>query len=133
MAAPRAASARTMKALLLIALGGACGAVLRHLGQNLAALATWPWGTFAVNAVGCFAAGALLSAGAGAAWFEAGGRLFLVVGALGAFTTFSAFSVETLALWREARLVAAAGYVLASVAVSLLAACAGQRLGGALR
>lgn len=117
-----------MKALLLVALGGACGAVLRHLGQTLAASASWPWGTFAVNAVGCFAAGALLGAWAGAAWFDAGWRLFLVVGVLGAFTTFSAFSVETLTLWRDGRAAAAGGYVLASVAVSLLAALAGQRL-----
>ena len=125
--------ANSVKALLLIALGGACGAVLRHGAQLLAAPAAWPWGTFSVNAIGCFAIGTLLGAWDGAEWFEGTWRAFLVVGVLGAFTTFSAFSVETLELWRSGRVAATAAYVSGSVGLCIAAAFLGFRLAAALR
>lgn len=118
-----------MKAILLVALGGACGAVLRFGVQTLAAPAPWPWGTLAVNAAGSFAIGALLGAFAGAAWFEETWRLFLLAGVLGAFTTFSAFSAETLELWQRGRLVACLAYVGASVLCCLAAVFVGHLLG----
>lgn len=146
-----------MKALLGVAAGGACGAVLRygvqlwalsgqrraalpgdasaattvHFGTKLAALPL-PWGTLLVNSAGCLAIGALTGACAGAAWFESIGRPFLVAGLLGAFTTFSAFSIETLALFHSQRYGWAGGYVFASVATCLLAAWIGYRVAEAL-
>ena len=91
-----------------------------------------PWGTLFVNGLGCLAIGALSGAFAGAPWFEGVGRAFLVVGLLGAFTTFSAFSIETLALVQQERACWAAAYVFASVAICLAAAFLGYRVGEAL-
>lgn len=119
-----------MKTMLWVAAGGACGAVLRHAVQLAADGARLPFGTFAVNVAGSFAIGLLLGGCAGAPWFEGAGRAFLVVGMLGAFTTFSAFSADALALLQQGRMASAAGYVAATVAACLLAAGAGWRLAG---
>ncbi len=121
-----------MKAILWVAAGGACGAVLRYGTQAWASGWSLPWGTFIVNVVGSLAIGALIGAFAGAPWFETVGRAFLVAGLLGAFTTFSAFSADTLLLFQQGRVAWAAGYVLASVALSLAAAYAGFRVAAAL-
>lgn len=111
-----------MKPILLIAAGGALGAVGRHL-VSLGALRIigpgWPYGTFAVNALG----GLLMGLLAGWLAFAVDGgrelRLFLGVGVLGGFTTFSAFALEV-ALMLERREVAAAfGYVSLSVAAAV--------------
>jgi fluoride exporter len=102
-----------MHGTILVALGGAIGASLRHL-VNLAALRlfgpAFPWGTVAVNLAGCLAMGVF--AGLLARRFDVPNefRLFVATGILGGFTTFSAFSLD-----------AAAGYVLASVAGSIAA------------
>lgn len=120
-----------MRALLLVALGGATGSVLRY-GVALAGArlvpAAFPWGTLTVNVAGSFAIGALLTAfeSRGALPLEA--RLTLVTGLLGGFTTFSAFSWETLALARSGRIGAAIGYACGSVLLSLAAAWAGHLL-----
>ena len=118
--------------MLVVAAGGACGALLRYAVQSAAA-GSLPWGTFLVNVAGCLGIGALLAAFSGSPWFEAVGRSFLVVGVLGAFTTFSAFSADTLALYDQGRFGWALAYVLGTVAVCLLAAFVGFRLVGALR
>lgn len=121
-----------MKTVLLIALGGACGAVLRYGAQTLAA-AAWPAGTLAVNGLGCLAIGAVWAACAGGPTFDATWRPFLVLGLLGAFTTFSAFAMDASELWQRGRPLAAAAYVGGSVFVSLAAVAAGYRLGGVVR
>ena len=85
---------------------------------------TFPWGTLAVNVAGCLLVGAL------GAMFEPASplhvrqdlRVLLIVGVLGGFTTFSAFSLETLLLVQRGAPGAAAAYVVASVALCLLAA-----------
>jgi CrcB protein len=116
------------RTLALIALGGALGAVARYAAVKLCAAwwgTAWPWGTFAVNVAGSFAIGVLyvvMSArtpAAADAW-----RAFLVIGFLGALTTFSAFSLETLTLLEHGHAVRAVLYVMASVSVCLLA-CGG--------
>ena len=118
-----------MTRLLLIALGGAAGAVARHLvgGAALRLLGPgWPHGTFAVNVLG----GLLMGLLAGWLALRGGGdqerwRLLLGVGLLGGFTTFSAFSLE-LALMIERRAWAAAAvYAASSVALSVGALFAG--------
>jgi CrcB protein len=93
-----------------------------------AAGGAWPWGTLAVNAVGGLAIGAL--AEAFALRWEASPELrgFLVTGILGGFTTFSAFSLETMAMLERQAWSPAIAYVVASVAASLLAAFAGAWL-----
>ena len=100
-----------MTGVLLVAMGGAAGSVLRHLASL--ALGGSPWGTLLVNVLGSAAIGAL------AGWGVQGGmRLFLVTGLLGGFTTFSAFSLEAAALWARAPVLGAA-YVGASLALGL--------------
>ena len=121
-----------MRAILWVAAGGACGAVLRYGAQAWASEWSLPWCTFIVNVVGSLTIGALIGAFAGAPWFETIGRAFLVAGLLGAFTTFSAFSADTLLLCQQGRLGWATSYVLASVALSLGGAYAGFRAAAAL-
>lgn len=121
-----------MRSALLVALGGALGSVLRWLvgGWVHAATptSTFPWGTFAVNAAGSFAIGAILALALERALVSPAMRLLLVTGVLGGFTTFSAFSYETLQLLRDGQWPAALGYSLGSVAVGLAAAFGGWAL-----
>lgn len=108
--------------LLLAALGGALGSAAR---AGVGLVAPWPWGTLLVNAAGGLLMGLLaarLAPGTPAAWF-------LMTGALGGFTTFSAFSLDALRLWGEGRAGLAALYVGLSVALSLAACAGGLALG----
>ncbi|MEI6487177.1 MAG: fluoride efflux transporter CrcB [Sphingomonadales bacterium] len=114
--------------LLLVAIGGALGSVLRYgVGRWVIALTGpgFPFGTFAVNIVGGFLMGLL------AGWLARhsdGGeelRLLLGVGVLGGFTTFSAFSLEVYNMITRAEVALAAAYAVSSVAGSVLAVLAG--------
>lgn len=112
---------------VLVALGGAIGATLRHaLGLLASAVlgSTLPWGTLIVNALGCLAAGALLHAFASVQASDPR-RLLLVVGLLGGLTTFSAFAAETLTLLRDGRPLLAITNVAGNVLLSLGAAAVG--------
>jgi CrcB protein len=107
--------------LPLIALGGALGAVLRYL--SVAAIGA-PWGTAVVNVAGSFAIGVLfVMLDARTGW-----QLFLMTGLLGGFTTFSAFSLDMLKLVEQGQPGSAAMYLLASVALSLIAVALGVAL-----
>jgi len=116
---------------LAIAAGGATGAVLRYWVSNgmYALLGRgFPWGTLAVNLLGSLAMGLLFvwlteRSSLGPEW-----RALLLVGFLGAFTTFSTFSLETLHLFTEAAYLKAALNMLVSVAACVLAAAAGMML-----
>ncbi|REC54949.1 fluoride efflux transporter CrcB [Rhodosalinus sediminis] len=112
--------------LLQVALGGAAGAVARYLTGLAAARvmgAGFPWGTLVVNVLGAFLMGVLVVALAKAAVPRLGP--FLVTGLLGGFTTFSAFSLDAIALWERGEGALALLYVGASVLVSLAAVAAG--------
>jgi CrcB protein len=107
--------------LPLIALGGAIGSVLRYL---MVAAVGAPWGTALVNVLGSFAIGVLfvlLDA-------RTGWQLFLMTGLLGGFTTFSAFSLDTLKLIEAGQPLQAALYGLGSVTLSLIAVALGVAL-----
>ena len=122
-----------IKTLCWIALGGALGAVARSLvtGAFFKWLpAAFPWGTLAVNVLGSFAIGILFAWLSGALWLHTMARPFLVVGFLGAFTTFSAFSIETLTLLDDGRAGLALLYSLSSVVACVGAAWLGTRLAG---
>jgi CrcB protein len=111
-----------VKALLAVAGGGALGAVARYLVYVAAGhvLGTgFPYGTLIVNIVGSFAIGALTEAMALAWSVSQETRLFLVVGVLGAFTTFSSFSLDFAVLYERGRLVLCALYVGLSVTCSI--------------
>lgn len=119
-----------MTRLLLVALGGAIGASARY-GLGLAAVrlapnAAWPWGTFLANVVGGLLMGLL------AGWLALKGgaeqetfRLFAAVGVLGGFTTFSAFSLETVLMIERRQWALAGGYVLLSAVLAVAALFAG--------
>ncbi len=117
---------------LWVAGGGAIGSTLRYglaLGVQRWLGAGWPYGTLAANLLGSFAIGWAFRLLMARALLGEGGRLFFVVGVLGGFTTFSAFSLETLRLLQSGAWPSAALYVACSVAGCLLAAWAGFRLG----
>lgn len=118
-----------MNTLLSVALGGAIGAACRHLAGQLVPA---PWGTFAVNVFGSLLMGLLVG------WLGARGgspgnmdtvRLFLAVGVLGGFTTFSAFSLDAVLLLQRGQWGAFAAYGGGSVALSLVALSVGLSVG----
>ena len=115
----------------LVALGGALGALARWGVDE--GLARWlgseaPWGTWAVNVAGCFLIGvALPLLGA-----QDPRRALLVVGFLGAFTTFSTYAADTLALWEAGRAGLAVANAAGSGVVGLVACALGLALGRVL-
>ena len=114
--------------LVLIALGGALGAVSRFLlgyAVSQAVGSALPYGTFVVNVIGCFAMGLLMTIIVDRELLPASWRLLLCVGLLGGFTTFSSFAYEGLMLLNEGRLLAVLAYVGGSVGLGLVAAAAG--------
>lgn len=99
----------------LVALGGGVGAMLRFaVGLTMNTL-MFPWATLAVNIAGAALIGLLWGVAEDAQWFADWGRALLVVGLLGGFTTFSAFSLETMSLLDSGRWSIALAYVLTSV------------------
>lgn len=117
--------------LLSVACGGALGAVLRYLlmsGIGHFLPAGFPHATLAVNVIGSFALGSLIEVMA-LNWSPGQEmRAFLVVGVLGAFTTFSAFSQDVVFLIGRGQLTAAALYAGLSVVLSVAALFAGMAL-----
>lgn len=117
-----------MTQLLAIALGGALGAVLRFLmstGVHRLVGRDFPWGTLSVNLIGSLLMGFLYILLIERASINGEWRGLLLVGLLGAFTTFSTFSIETLNLIETGELVKAGANVLLSVSLCLLAAWLG--------
>ena len=116
--------------LAYVALGGALGALARYgisgwvydrMGES------FPWGTLVVNLVGCLALGLVIR------WLQVSAlspevRPFLTIGVLGAFTTFSTFSYETVALLQEGQWLRAGLYMGGSVVLGLIAMVAGMAL-----
>ena len=111
-----------MLKLLWIALGGGLGALCRY---GLSALDRWglppefPWGTLAANLVGCFLIGGLWVLAAEYS-FSQDTRMFVFTGGIGALTTFSTYSLESLLLLREGRVWAGLANVLMSNVLGLL-------------
>ena len=120
-----------MRSVLLVALGGAVGAVARY-GIGMAGVrwgaAGLPWGTWAANALGCLLIGLALPLVR-----DDGARLAVLVGGLGAFTTFSTYAADTVLLWEGGRpgwaVANAAGSVGVGLACVLLGLWAGRQLG----
>ena len=118
-----------MKAVLLVALGGAIGSVARYKLSGFVLHHTVDWrfpaGTFAVYVIGCLAAGVLAGLAEKHDMFSPDTRVLLFTGLLGGFTTFSAFGLETMHLLKRGDLSVAA----ANVALSVLAGLAALWIG----
>jgi CrcB protein len=120
--------------VLVIALGGALGAVSRYLVGAWVQSAlgpAFPWGTWTVNVLGCLAIGFAM------VWLSetlapAELRQLVVMGFLGSFTTFSTFGFETVEMVREGLWMRAGGYVASSVALGVLAVVLGAAAAAAL-
>jgi len=118
--------------MALVFLGGGLGSVCRYLLSTAiqrAAPGPFPLGTFTVNVVGCFAVGFVGALGLERAALSPDTRVFLMVGILGGFTTFSSFAWETLGLLSVKDVLRAGFYVGGSVALGLLGALLGRALG----
>lgn len=124
-----------MKILLAIAAGGAVGAVARHFVNNQVTHwfgADFPWGILVANVAGSFAMGVLVESLA-LVWSPSKEvNAFLAVGFLGAFTTFSTFSLQVALLYDRGQMLAAAIYIVASVVLAVGGLFAGLALVRAL-
>ncbi len=121
-----------MREAVVVFVGGGLGAALRYWlsGSVYQWVApTFPYGTLVVNVLGCFGIGFLM------AFFEDRFvvqpllRIFLTIGVLGGFTTFSTFSFETLAMLREGNMMGGLMNIAASLGGCLLATVFGSALG----
>ena len=122
--------------IFAIAAGGALGAILRFLMQYYSSTIfglTFPWGTLIVNVLGCGIIGMISSY-----WIQSGYdisvelRGALVIGFLGAFTTFSAFSLDSMVLYQNGEVIKASVNVLATMILCLTAVAIGGVLGSRL-
>lgn len=122
--------------VLLVALGGAIGASARYLfgmWLQMRLGSDFPWGTFVINVTGSFLIGLVLGL-VNAGTLSAEARLFLAVGVLGGYTTFSSFSYETLELLGDGNIQAFLFNALGQLVAGLLAVYLGivlsRSLGG---
>lgn len=106
---------------VLVALGGGAGAVLRFAIGLALNPGLFPWATLTVNIAGAALIGLIWGIAEDADWFAQWGRALLVVGLLGGFTTFSAFSMETMSMLDSGRWVNALSYAVTSVAGCVIA------------
>ena len=117
---------------LFIAMGGAIGAVLRFSVSSLfySSNGNFPWGTLAVNVLGSFVLALFLGVSGSQhhAW-----NFFLAIGLLGAFTTFSTFSMETILLFKMSQAGMAILNIAANMGLGLTAALGGFYLGELLK
>jgi CrcB protein len=113
------------KVLLYVAVGGALGAVLRYLIGNWLSTEQMPWGTLTVNLVGSLLLGALMGVAASSEAISKEMVMFLGVGVLGAFTTLSTFSVDTINLWKDGRISTALLYAISTSVLGPLLALLG--------
>lgn len=117
--------------ILSIAAGGAIGAISRfYLGNLISRVigSALPYGTFVINIIGCFFMGFFMTLIMERNLLAADWRLFLCVGVLGGFTTFSSFGYETLMLLQEGRLIDTLAYACGSVILGLTSALFGTLL-----
>lgn len=112
-----------------VAAGGALGSAARYVVSVVMqrSIGTgFPWWTISVNVIGSFVMGLLVTAIALRWSMGQAGQAFLLVGVLGGFTTFSAFSLDVATLIERNATLAAGGYVLGSVVLSIAALFAGM-------
>ncbi|MBR6488998.1 MAG: fluoride efflux transporter CrcB [Muribaculaceae bacterium] len=119
-----------MKEVLYVGAGGFLGSVMRYLVSVAIKHSDsgFPWGTFIVNIVGCFAIGILGGLINRNPNISTEMGLFLTVGICGGFTTFSTFSKESLLLLQSGNYLGLSGYIIGSVLIGILAVWLGFSL-----
>ena len=116
-----------MKDLLFVFLGGGAGSILRYMVSRWLNTSFFPWGTLAVNIIGCFLV-SLFGTWIARQSLPTDLRLLLVVGLCGGFTTFSTFGNETMTMLRNGHLLLSFIYIFLSVAAGIAAAYIGAKL-----
>ncbi len=119
------------RTILFVGIGGFIGSIFRYLVSLLFArldIANFPFATLSVNILGCFVIGLVLGLTERGSFTAGEVRSFVVVGILGGFTTFSAFSYESIRLLQEGAFGPAAGNIFLNVAVGLAATWLGLSL-----
>ena len=119
-----------MKIILAIGIGSCIGGICRYLLSQFIQnkfLSTFPFGTLGVNIIACFLIGIVFGLSERGN-FNMEWRLFLATGILGGFSTFSAFSNETVALLRDGQIWHAFTYITCSVVIGLVATFSGISL-----
>jgi CrcB protein len=119
---------------LLVGLGGAIGSMMRHGISSLFAQNTFPLGTLLVNISGSFIIGLLAGCLEGGSGFFSSMelKLFLMIGVLGGFTTFSSFSIQTINLFEKGMWLYGIANIVISVTACLVLAAIGLKIGGRL-
>jgi CrcB protein len=119
-----------MTNIFLVGIGGFIGSALRYTASGYIQQATksvgFPYGTLAVNVLGCFIIGFLAQLAESRGLFTSESRLLVFVGILGGFTTFSTFGNETLNLARDSQMMNALANVGANVILGLFAVWLGR-------
>lgn len=118
--------------LALLACAGALGTLARYLVSGIVqrhAGSAFPWGTFAVNAIGCFFFGLIWALAEERLVISGEVRFLILTGFMGAFTTFSTYAFETEAMLRDAEWFAATGNILAQNGVGFLFVFLGMAAG----
>jgi fluoride exporter len=126
-----AASAQAADAYFWVAIGGAIGSMARHWSTavgNVLFGAAFPWGTLLINIIGSFVIGFFFAITGPDGGFDAplSARLFVMTGICGGYTTFSAFSLQTLTMFQDGAWLRGGGYVIASVVLCLIAVWLGH-------
>ncbi len=120
-----------LRNILLVAIGGAIGSVCRYLLSGIN-VASWPWGTFAVNILGSLFIGLLVGLiSKGIVSPEI--KLLLVTGFCGGFTTFSTFANESFSMMKAGDALQMALYLAASVVIGILAVWLGMNVSDTIK
>ena len=114
----------SLTSLMIVALGGALGSAFRYVVgtgiQTLSRSIDFPYGTLTVNLIGCFAIGFLAQLAESRGVFTSEARLFIFIGILGGFTTFSSFANDTVNLLRAGEMTNALANMGANVILGLV-------------
>ena len=126
-----------MAKVLLAGAGGFIGSILRYLivicFNQWADGAKFPFGTLTVNVIGCLIIGMLSQLGEAHGIFTAEARVFIFVGILGGFTTYSSFGNETIDLWRASKELMAIANIACQLILGLGAVWLGRLLAEQIR
>ncbi len=125
-----------MNNLILVFVGGGIGAILRYFINNISenmflsnSNYEFPWGTFVVNILGSFLIGFVVGLFDSSILSNEQLKLFIIVGVLGGFTTFSSFSLETVEMLQAGYYIKSILYIAASTFLAIIFTISGLKLG----